>query len=307
MEIRHLRYFVAVAEEENFGRAATRLFISQSTLSQQIRTLEREVGGPLLERTSRRVELTESGSLLLPEARRALLQADHALRLVQASAAGELGSLRIGFSGVAALDGLLGEDLRRFRNEHPAVEVELTEAPPEALARCLVDGLIDVAYTPELGEMAGLRTWRRTPVRPTLAVPKQHPFALLDSVSVTDLADERLIAFASEPGEWASHLLVGISRERLLTASSTLGVLAMVSAGAGVAIVPSVLSCVAMPGVAYVPLGDGAATGIVVAVRQDEPSGTVRELLRISDESARELRETIAPRPPPRVRRKATN
>ncbi len=280
MELRHLRYFVTVVEEQNFGRAATRLFISQSTLSEQIRSLEREVGGPLLVRTSRRVELTDAGCLLLPEARRAITQADHALRVVRAATAGELGSLRIGFSGVAALSGLLGSDLRAFRLAHPQVQVELVEGAPPALVEMLRDGVIDVAYTPDLGDTADLTTARRTVVHPLVAVPADHPLATAPSIRLADLIDQPLVAFATGHDEWALDLLAEVAPERLRTASTTLGVLALVSAGVGVAVVPGVLECVAMPGVSYRALDVATELAVVVAIRRGEPPVTVRELLR---------------------------
>ncbi|TQL54181.1 LysR substrate-binding domain-containing protein [Subtercola boreus] len=284
MELRHLRYFIAVAEEQNFGRAASRLFISQSTLSEQIRSLENEVGGPLLLRTSRRVELTEVGDLLLPEARRALAQTDHALQTVRASLAGDLGSIRVGFSGVAALGGLLGGDLRTFRMAHPLVEISLLEAAPAVLSDHLVAGVIDVAYSPDLGDVEGIVARSATRISPIVAVPHDHPFAGAESVSLADLVDQPLIAFASEHDAWAVDLLAEVSPERLRSASSTLGVLALVSAGSGVAVVPSVLECVAMPGVAYAPLTGAALIALVIASRSGETAGTVRELLRISAE-----------------------
>ncbi len=281
MELRHLRYFVTVADEQNFGRAAARLFISQSTLSEQIRALEREVGGPLLVRTSRRVELTEAGRLLLPEGRRIIAQADHALRVVRASTAGEVGSLRIGFSGVAALSGLLGADLQAFRRLHPHVEVELVESAPLALAEMLRTGGIDVAYAPDLGNGTDLTTATRAVVHPIVALPADHPLAARASVRLDDLIDEPLVAFATGHDEWALDLLADVARERLRTASSTLGVLALVSAGVGVAVVPGVLEAVAMPGVSYRPLETAAELGVVTAIRRGEPPATVRELLRV--------------------------
>lgn len=277
---------MAVAEELNFGHAAARLFISQSTLSEQIRSLEREVGGPLLVRSSRRVDLTEAGRRLLPEAHRAVGQADHALRVVRAAAAGELGSIRIGFSGVVALSGLLADDLRNFRASHPRVEVSLVEAAPSVLAEYLRAGAVDVAYGPDLSDTADLVTWERTTVHPIVALPHDDPLAAAKSVGLGDLADQPLISFTSGHDAWAADLFSELAPGRIRTASSTLGVLALVSAGAGIAVVPSVLDCVAMPGVSYRPLTGAAGIAIVIAVRKGEPEATVRELLRVSGVAA---------------------
>src|SRR5579871_2599117 len=114
MDLRHLRYFLAVAEEGHFGRAARRLNIVQPALSMQIRALEEELGGPLFLRTSRRVELTEAGMLLREEARRTLDQAEHTRLTVQRSIRGETGNVRVGFAGNAVFSGKLINDLREF-------------------------------------------------------------------------------------------------------------------------------------------------------------------------------------------------
>jgi DNA-binding transcriptional LysR family regulator len=268
VELRHLRYFATVADEQNFGRAALRLFISQSTLSEQIQSLENEVGGALLTRTSRRFGLTDAGRLLLPEALRLIAQADHALRATRAVTAGEVGSIRIGFSGVVALSGLLRDNLREFRTAHPFVEVELVEAAPSVLIEHLRNGIVDVAYTPDLGEADDVSSRHKATFRPIVAVPEGHAYAERASVHLTELVGQPLVVFATE------HLRTG---------TSTLGVLALVSAGSGVAVVPSVLEQVGMPGVSYVPLAGAPGIVIVIAVRRGENGPVVQEFLRISN------------------------
>jgi DNA-binding transcriptional LysR family regulator len=119
MDLRHLRYFLAVAEEGHFGRAARRLNIVQPALSMQIRALEEELGGPLFQRTSRRVELTEAGALLREEARRTLDQAEHTRLTVQRAIRGETGNVRVGFAGNAVFSGKLINDLRAFHRMYP--------------------------------------------------------------------------------------------------------------------------------------------------------------------------------------------
>lgn len=118
MELRHLRYFLAVAEEGHFGRAAERLNIVPPTLSMQIKALEEELGGPLFLRTSRKVELTEAGRLLQVEAQRTLDQAENARLAVQRSIRGESGRVRVGFAGNAVFSGKLTADLREFRQAY---------------------------------------------------------------------------------------------------------------------------------------------------------------------------------------------
>src|SRR2546430_5817876 len=126
MELRHLRYFIAVAEELHFGRAALRLFIAQPPLSQQIMQLERELGFPLFTRTKRHVELTPAGRLFLDEAREILSGIEKAVGAARRAAQGQTGRLRIGFVGSAAYH-LLPDVLRRFRDDFPDVELSLRE------------------------------------------------------------------------------------------------------------------------------------------------------------------------------------
>src|SRR5512132_145644 len=125
MELRHLRYFVAVAEELNFGRAATRLRIAQPPLSRQIRDLEREIGTPLFERVARGVELTPAGRAFLPEARLTLAQAERAQRTAQRAARGEIGRLRVGFVEAATYSSILPALLGFFRIHLPDVGLSL--------------------------------------------------------------------------------------------------------------------------------------------------------------------------------------
>ena len=144
MDLRHLRYFVAVAEEEHFGRAAKRLHIVQPALSMQIRSLEEELGGPLFQRTSRRVVLTEAGKILPADARRLLAQADRVRTDVRRSLKGEIGSVRIGFVGATVFGDELIDDLRRFRQFRPDVEVYLNGVAPQQQAEALLNGELEV-------------------------------------------------------------------------------------------------------------------------------------------------------------------
>jgi DNA-binding transcriptional LysR family regulator len=151
MELRHLRYFVTVAEEGHFGRAAERLHIVQPALSMQIKALEEELGGPLFVRTSRKVTLTAAGSALLIEARRTLDQAERARDVVANMVSGSIGNVRIGFAGNAVFSGQLTTDLHRFHRTHPRAQLEVVEVSPQAQVAALLEGRIDVAYCPDHG------------------------------------------------------------------------------------------------------------------------------------------------------------
>jgi DNA-binding transcriptional LysR family regulator len=127
MELRHLRYFLTVAEEGHFGRAAERLHIVQPALSMQVRALETELGTALFERTSRRVVLTEAGVLFRVEAERTVQQAARAKDVAQRAARGEVGTVRIGFVAPATFAGKLAADVSSFKLAYPEVDIELTE------------------------------------------------------------------------------------------------------------------------------------------------------------------------------------
>lgn len=284
MELRHLRYFVAVAEERHFGRAAARLHVTQSTLSAQVQGLEREVGGALFVRTSRRVELTEAGELMLAEARRALAQAGRALDVARQSVRGEAGVLRIGFSGVAVLEGVLPADLHRFRQAHPGVEITVAELPPAAQVRGVREGAIDVGYCPDLGldDVADLTLTRRTRTTLAIAVREDHALAAASSVTAADLAAEELIVYAACDGDEAVLSRLGAAAERrgpVHLVTGTLGALALAAAGTGVAVLPASTERFAMPGLAYRPLRGAAGVDVLTVTRPDELSGPVRAFL----------------------------
>ena len=144
MELRHLRYFIAVAEELHFGRAAQLLGISQPPLSQQIQALEQELGARLFERTNRRVALSEAGRLFLEEARRVLAQVDKAADVARRAQLGELGELKIGFTSSAPFSSSIPQAIFAFRQAFPAVHLHLKEMSSREVADGLVDESIEV-------------------------------------------------------------------------------------------------------------------------------------------------------------------
>ncbi len=157
MELRHLRYFVAVAEELHFGRAAKKLNIAQPPLSQQIRDLEQELGSPLFQRTSRRVELTAHGRLFLTEARDILGHTQRATEMVKASQRGEFGSIAIGFV-TSAIYSVMTPTLRGFHSQFPQVEIRCHEmATPEQIS-ALHKGEISVGFLRTPISDDGIRT-----------------------------------------------------------------------------------------------------------------------------------------------------
>ncbi len=144
MELRHLRYFIAVAEELHFGRAAQQLGISQPPLSQQIQALEQELGARLFERTNRRVELSEAGRLFLEEARQVLAQVEKAADVARRAQLGELGEMKIGFTSSAPFTSKIPKAIHAFRQRFPAVHLNLKEMSSRDIAEAVFDESIEV-------------------------------------------------------------------------------------------------------------------------------------------------------------------
>ncbi|WPU22120.1 LysR substrate-binding domain-containing protein [Cedecea neteri] len=288
MELRHLRYFVTLAETGHFGQAAARLHIVQPALSMQIRTLEDEVGGPLFTRTSRKVELTEAGRLLLPEARRTLEQAEHGKNIVQRALRGETGLVRIGFAGNAVVSGCLMNDVRAFRRLLPEVEIQLQEMSPLALGEVLRQRTVDVAYTPLMGELAEEIEAVKIAEWPMMvAVAEGSPLAAEKRITLEMLAQIPHIQFAAGEGDEALELV----RERwgseapapLYRASSTLGALAMVASGFGIALLPHSFTHMAIPHLVYQPISDRRLTAeLLLLSRRDETQGAVKAWVRLA-------------------------
>src|ERR671933_1358870 len=202
MELRHLRYFVAVAEELHFGRAAARLHIAQPPLSRQIRDLELDVGAPLFARVPRGVALTAAGLAFLPEARLTLAQAERARRTAQRAAGGEIGRLRVGFVEAAIYSGVLPEVLGFFRMHLPDIGVSLFEMDPRQQAEAFRDGRIDVGILHNAPPDA--ERWLRVePVysEPLVAaLPHGHRLAGRARPSLADFAGEPFVLFPRHVG-----------------------------------------------------------------------------------------------------------
>lgn len=301
MELRHLRYFVAVAEERHFGRAAERLHIVQPTLSMQIQSLERELGGPLFTRTSRRVELTEAGRVMLVEARRALAQADRAMNTVRQSIQGETGTVRVGFAGIAVLAGGFIRDLAAFREQCPDVHVRIDEMSPVHQVEAILAGELDVGYSLREPTQTsdGLRSTVVATTSLAVAFTADHPFASRPSIELAELGGVPLILYAIESAHDRPLALIraAIGREPDVAhrVQSTLSVLALAAAGLGVAIVPAKADRVAIPDLVFRPLAaPGISVDIVVVSRIRETSGAVQAFVS-NFVSADSVQEEVGP------------
>src|SRR6478735_3426121 len=197
MELRHLRYFVAVAEELHFGRAAARLHIAQPPLSRQIRDLEREVGTPLFERVARGVALTAAGRAFLPEARLTLAQAARAQRTAERAARGEIGRLRVGFVEAATYARVLPEVLGFFRMHLPNIGISLFEMDAQAQADAFRDGRIDLGLLHSVPADADRLLHVETVYTEAMiaAVPGTHRLASQTRVALGAFAEESFVLF----------------------------------------------------------------------------------------------------------------
>ncbi|AYN26035.1 MULTISPECIES: LysR substrate-binding domain-containing protein [Buttiauxella] len=282
MDLRHLKYFLAVAEERHFGRAAERLNIVQPALSMQIKSLETELGGPLFIRTSRRVELTEAGKLLQAEAARTLEQMEHTRLAVERSIRGETGRVRIGFAGNAVFSGRLMQDVRSFHKAYPDAELICQELAPQLQREAIHNGTLDVGYMPDYYPdhdsafvYQSVGQWGRVVV-----MSSDHKLAAKESLTIDMLAHEPLIMYSINDVD--SHLdrqlqrLLGDSLNIAWRISSSLSVLAMAGAGLGIALVPAPLAQVAIPGVVYRLLdAPDLSANLMMVSRKHEPSAAV--------------------------------
>jgi len=295
MELRHLRYFVAVAEELHFTRAAQRLNIAQPPLSQQIRALEAELGVALFVRSRRSVALTDAGSALLERAR-ALLAAAQALpEVLQRVARGEEGELRIGFTSTLPLTRVLRDVVADHRRALPRVALQLREMHTALQFEALRRGELDVGlvrYNEHAPEGIRLLVLRRDPLR--LVVPAGHRFARRKTVAIGDCRDESFIGFPGSAGTGTGPLLkrlcaqAGFEPQIAQEAREATTQIGLVAAGLGLAVLPAPLEAVRIEGVRYVPLaGPEAVLVMSAATRADESSARVLAFLRRLEEVAR--------------------
>jgi DNA-binding transcriptional LysR family regulator len=285
MELRDLRYFVAVAQHRNFSRAAEQLQISQPALSEQIRKLEDELGAALFERTSRGAILTDAGEAFLPQARGVLAQADVAAESVRMVAEGVAGTLTIGFIDSAAL-GILPALIRRFTARYPNVKLRLRELGTRRQLEAVEAGDIDVGIVRGPVWNAGL-AGRQIAAEPLLlALPAEHRLAHEDAARVADLRDEGFITYPADRGaglyEETLRLChdAGFDPKIVQEANEISTIIGMVAAGLGVAIVPSSVGAIAPGGVVYRPTDPHAELERWAVWRDRAPLGVVHAFVR---------------------------
>ncbi len=271
MKLRHLRYFIAVAEEENVSRAALKLHISQPGLSRQIRELEEELGFLLLERKAKSVRLTEAGRVFQRESQSVLRRVEEAVKASREIAAGG-GELHVGYA-MSPTVRILPQALRAFQSELPQVRVKLHDLSTEEMLAGLRDGKLQITILAQANPamFRGLKSKELTRVGMCLAVGPNHPFARRRTIKLADLSQHPLIAFSrAEYPEY--HELLGAlfaptkTKPRVAEEhDSVASLIAAIEAGSGVALVTESIACVAGPRLKLVQLSPAPEPLVIAA------------------------------------------
>ncbi|VVN09808.1 HTH-type transcriptional regulator BenM [Pseudomonas fluorescens] len=277
MELRHLRYFIAVAEELHFGRAAQQLGISQPPLSQQIQALEHELGARLFERTNRRVELSEAGRLFLEEARQVLAQVDKAADVARRAQLGELGEMKIGFTSSAPFTSKIPKAIHAFRQRYPAVHLSLKEMSSRDVAAAVFDESIEVGLMRPMPLPDGLQVTElfREPLVAVLNASHPLVAASEQGLHMADLAREPFVFFPRSYGSGLHAQLLALARQAGFSphfaqeVGEAMTIIGLVSAGIGVSVLPASYQRMRIDGVVYrTVLDEGADTAVWLVQRQ---------------------------------------
>jgi DNA-binding transcriptional LysR family regulator len=290
VELRHLEYFVAVAEELNFTRAAERMAIAQSPMSQQIRKLEKELGVELFERTTRSVALTPAGRLFYEEASALLASARRAADNVRLAGQGQLGRLALGFTGSAAYD-LMPQLISAYTQRYPKVLLDVRSemfTPPQV--RALLEGSLSVGLLrpPVNAEGLVVETLREEPL--IVLLPVNHPLATRVSVNLAELADEVFISYPRSPASSVFQSLEAACRQAGFTplirqeVAETSSLVALVAAGLGIALAPASVRHLRINGATHRPV---TGTDITLPLAVAYKAGPVDPLVRGYLETAR--------------------
>jgi LysR family transcriptional regulator, benzoate and cis,cis-muconate-responsive activator of ben and cat genes len=276
--LRRLRYFLAVAEELHFGRAADRLGIAQPALSRQIAILENAIGALLFDRVRSKVFLTKAGDVLVPQARDILLRTAEAARSARAAAQGAVGAFAVGFVGSATYS-LLPELVQRFREAHPAVDLTLYAMNNAELRRALIDRGIDVAFARSRLDDGEFASEKILVERLVAVVPMSSRHAQRPTIALFDLAADGFILFPRHPRPSFADDVIGHCRAAGFEPNVTQETMdlqtamALVSVGAGLSIVPASVEQSHRQGVTYLTLDDPEVTTTLFMVwRRDNRS-----------------------------------
>ncbi|WP_312183895.1 LysR family transcriptional regulator [Pantoea sp. CTOTU46764] len=294
VELRHLRYFIAVAEELHFGRAAQRLNISQPPLSQQIQQLEQEIGAQLFTRTNRSVQITPAGALFLQDARGILLQVEQAARRAARVHTGQEGELRIGFTSSAPFTGLVSDALYQFRQRWPEVHIQMQENNTRQQLAPLHDDRLDLGVmrnTPLPNDLQH-RVLLREPL--CAVVHWAHPLADAESISIQALANEPFVFFDPQGGTALyGEILALLHRYQIKPfitqeVGEAMTILGLVATGLGVSILPASFRRARLADVVWIPLQENDAISEVWLVWSTtrEPTAQMTNMMSLMLQNA---------------------
>lgn len=294
MDLRQLRYFVVLADELHFRRAAERLNITQAPLSVAIQNLERELGGQLFHRTQRRVALTDVGQAFREHALGLLGRLDRSLEDIREMVSGQSGQLRVGFTGASALLPFFPRMICDFRTRYPKVQITLRDIASAGQVAALRNREIDVGImrshaTHQPSDLSFTKLLRDPLV---VAMRADSPLARGATLSVAELRDQPLIFYPSQSGVGLYDHLVrlcarhGFAPTVVQEAQEPTTIVGLAATGLGIAVVPSEMQCIAVPNLVFRPLADEEAmTDLLLAVRAGEGSQIIARFRHIAQAS----------------------
>jgi len=290
MELRHLRYFVAAAEEENVSRAALKLHVSQPGVSRQIQDLEQEIGFPLFERSAKALKLTAAGKTFLTEARAVLQHAEDAVKRARAITGGAQGEIHVGYAPSLTVQ-ILPPALRTFQQEFPKVRVGLHDLSTGEMLDQLRNGKLHLAMTVRMDRkmMRGLDFSELTRYPMRLAVAPKHPLARANSVSLEQVAREPLVAYqrAEYPEYYAMteklFATVGCKPQIAEEHDGVSGIILAVESGGGAALVPSCIACLVGSRLKLIPIStEVPEVSVIIAWKKPALTGPAGQFLAIA-------------------------
>ncbi len=298
MELRHLRYFVAVAREENITLAAARLHVSQPALSRQIRDLECELGVELFTHGAKAIRLTEAGRIFLNEANAVLQRAEDAIAVAKSVASGSKGVIQVGYAPSLMVE-ILPLTLRRFQQMSPGVRVQLHDLSTQEMLEGLKEGRLHAALMirTEVKARRGIQFEELGRLAICVAAHPAHPLARRRRIGLAQVAQERLVAYTAadypEYHAWLADLLAPLKRRPVISEEhdSSTSLIASVEAGHGVALVQQGFECLAGPRLKVRPISPAPAPFVIgVAYREEVAKGAVMKFVEVAREVGGESR-----------------
>lgn len=297
LELRHLRYFLAIADEMNFGQAAEKLNIAQPGLSQQIQMLEQILDVTLFDRSRRRLRMTLAGEMFETEAREIMAHVERATQVAQRAARGEVGRLAIGYVGSAAYTGMLTNLVGEFRGNHPLVDLEISEVEMLRQLEAIAQGRLDIGFIrPPVPLPQGIASVPVLAEELLIALPSSHRQAGQQKVSLRELSEETFITPQHPPQvSFHAHTVNACAAAGFQPRLGSQGrdfmtIASMVSVGLGIALVPQSVHCIQLPNVVYRPVSETLPKAeLSVAFRRGDASMAVKNFIALARRFSKEL------------------